>query len=167
MDHHIESTAPNLIIQTDPTKQSTSSTQPAPTRGRPKGSTNAAIAAAAAAAAAAASTGSTTSIPVISTNKSPTNVTPLVSQQATSPSLKHQRKMNPPKVKDDKSSKSGSSKSSKSPNDKSGPSLNVRVRRLDLKRCWRKCFFLFFKSFFLLLLLLSVVHVVCSTSSFP
>lgn len=147
MDHHIEQTAANLMIPTDhPAKQLTSATQPAPTRGRPKGSTNAAIAAAAAAAAAiaAGSSGSATSIPAISMNKSPTNVTPLVSQQATSPSLKHQRKMNPPKVKDDKSSKSGSSKSSKSPNDKSGPSLNVRVRRVDLKRCWRKCFSLFF-----------------------
>lgn len=120
---HTESSATNLTIQTDSAKQSitTSVTQPGPTRGRPKGSTNAAIAAAALAAAAA------TSNPVML----PTNVTPMVSQRATSPLMKHQRKMNPPKVKDDKSLKSGSSKNFKSPNDKhSGPSLNVRVRRL-------------------------------------
>lgn len=135
---HTESTATNLTIQTDSTKQSTSTmvTLPTPTRGRPKGSTNAAIAAAAAAAAA------TTSNPVMSMNKSPTNVIPPVTQPATSPTLKHQRKMNPPKVKDDKSTKCGSSKSSKSPNDKQGgPSLNVRVRRIHFNRCRGRCFF--------------------------
>lgn len=148
MDHQIESTAANLSIQMlDPSKPLVNPAQPAPTRGRPKGSTNAAIAAAAAAAAAAAGT----SIPVLSMNKSPTSVVmPLVAQQATSPSLK-QRKMNPPKVKDDKSSKSGSSKSSKSPNDKSGPSLNVRVRRVDFKNenSPREELFLSFSFFFI------------------
>ncbi|XP_037039069.1 transcription initiation factor TFIID subunit 3-like isoform X2 [Bradysia coprophila] len=115
-DHHTESPG---TLPTDPVKQPITTPQPAPTRGRPKGSTNAAIAAAAAAAAAAAiaAAGSNAQI-------QPTNATPL---EAACSSLKHQRKMNPPKMKDEKSSsKSCSSKSSKSPNDKIGPALNVR-----------------------------------------
>ncbi|KAJ6635527.1 Transcription initiation factor TFIID subunit 3 [Pseudolycoriella hygida] len=111
VEHHIDATAANSMTQADSTKQ----TQPAPTRGRPKGSTNAAIAAAAAAALAAAAA-SSSSITNPTMCKSPTNITPGLVQ----------RKMNPPKVKDDKSLKSGSAKSSKSPNDKCGPSLNVR-----------------------------------------
>lgn len=144
MDPHTESITTNLAIPTDSTKQSigTMVPHPTPTRGRPKGSTNAAIAAAAAAAA-----GAPTSSPIISMNKSPTNVPTVIPPQPTSPSLKHQRKMNPPKVKDDKSTKCGSSKS-KSPNDKqSGPSLNVRVRRVVLKRYGRRYFLLFLNDF--------------------
>ncbi|XP_037040276.1 transcription initiation factor TFIID subunit 3-like [Bradysia coprophila] len=76
-DHHTESPG---TLPTDPITQ-----LPASKRGRPKGSTNAAIACS---------------------------------------SLKHQRKMNPTKRKNEKSSsKSCSSKSSKSPNDKIGPAL--------------------------------------------
>lgn len=109
--HHYESTAGNLSIPSDATKPPVSVPQPTPTRGRPKGSTNAAKSLAAAAAAAAAA-GLNAPVPG-----------PLPTDQSS------QRKMNPPKVKIDKSSKSGSSKSCKSPNDKTGPALNVRVRQ--------------------------------------